>query len=240
MTNLFNNCKLPLNRIQKLQTKAAYKVSPIKHDKEYDSSMITAYLNGNEEAGLQLLESYIDIVGYIYKNPQRAQFKEKSAKLKLDWTYQDREDLMQEICLHFFTLVHEYDFERPFEGLVKGKLHLRVFNNFFEEFAETKLQEMSDEEIEDKSSLVFSEDLQSILLDENQVSKLPSEHLALYNAMNQLSPSQRQIIEMSVVKGWNSIVIAEELDMKDAAVRKALSRGMKRLKEIMNPEEELV
>lgn len=233
--SMFNNRNLPLNRIQKLQQRASRKQNAIVHDNAQDKALVTAYKNGDEEAGLQLLESYIDLVSYIYRYPQKAQYK-TGAKLNIDWTPADKEDLIQEICLHFFALVNEYDAHLgDFQAIVKGKLHLRVYNNFFEDAVTTKFNE-----IEFDESIDFEAKANSILLDEGMTESLPSQHLELYQALNQLTAQQRDIVTMSIVKGWNSKEISQETGLAHATVRQNLKRGLDKLKTIMIPEEEKV
>lgn len=235
MTNkMFNNRDLPLNRMQKLQEKASRKTPAIEHDNKQDHALVIAYRNGDEEAGLQLLESYIDMIGYIYKNPHRAQFK-KNAKVNIDWTSEDKEDLFQEICLHFFQLVSEFDGERDFQGLIKGKLHLRVYDNFFEDVVDHKFNE-----IEFDESFDFEAKSQSILSEETKGS-LPSDHLELYQAFNTLGKRQREVVELVIVKGWNSTEVSQELGITPATVRKTLEHGLKKLRaSLIKPEGEAI
>lgn len=230
---MFNNNDLPLNRMQKLQQRAARKQATIKHDNMMDKALAIAYQNGDEEAGLQLLESYIDMVSYIYRYPHKAQYKAK-AKISIDWTPEEKEDLFQEICLHFFTLVHEFDPKvAEFQAIIKGKLHLRVYDNFFEDVVDHKFNEIELDETMD-----FSTKAQEVFLDDEAVKKLPREHIELYQAFNQLSENQRKVLEASITKGWSAPEIATEFGLERDNVRQLLSRGMKRMKELMIKTEE--
>lgn len=228
MKYMFNNNKLPLNKAQKLQRECAGKVKTIKHSQAEDMALITAYQNGDDDAGFELFKSYKDIVSYIYRNPHKAQYKNKTT-IQIEWTPAEKEDLFQEIAVQFFKLLGEYDPEvGNFEGIVKGKLHLRTHYHFFQDMAEQRLNEIAyDEEID------FEGKAQNILLDESQHSKHPAHFIELYEAFNKLSKRQREVVEMSVIKGWNSTEIARELEMEAKTVRVHLKRGLDKLKIIM-------
>lgn len=229
---MFNNCNLPLNKMQKLQQQASRKQKNIAHTKEQDDSLILAYKNGNEGAGMALFESYMNVVSYIYRYPHKSQFKTGS-KINIDWTPQDKEDLFQEIAYHFFALIEEYDPEiGKFEGLIKGKLHLRVYNNFFEDFAKRSLSEIA---LNDE--LDFEQKAKEIVVsDEATQAKLPKDYIELYNAFNKLSHKERQVMECIVIKGWNASETAQELGILPPAVRKLKERGIKKLTNLLTKE----
>lgn len=228
---MFNNCKLPLNKMQKLQQQATRKQKKTTHDNEQDNALIIAYRNGNEDAGFELFRSYLDIVSYIFRNPHKAQFKQGS-KVNIDWTPQDKEDLFQEIGYHFFVLLDEYDEELgDFQGLIKGKLHLRVYDNFFEDVADRHINEIViDEEID------LEQKARDILLNGNPDKKVPADHMELYMALNQISRKQRQALELSIVKGWNASEVAQELGVSPTSVRMLKMRGLESLRQIMTKE----
>jgi RNA polymerase sigma factor (sigma-70 family) len=225
---MFNNCKLPLNKAQKLQRECSRKVENIKHSQAEDMALLTAYINGNDDAGFELFKSYKDIVSYIYRNPEKAQFK-NNTKMRVDWTPMEKEDLFQEIALQFFKLVSEYDPEvGEFVGIVKGKLHLRVYDNFFEDVADQRFNETAyDEEID------FEGKSQSILLDESQHNKHPAQYIELYEAFNRLSKRQREAVELKVTKGWNAREVAEEMGISHSSARTHIELGLKKLKTLM-------
>ena len=233
---MFNNGHLPLNLMQELQRKAARGVKPIERNHASDLALIEAYQGGMEEAGMSLFISYLDIVSHIYRFPHKVQFKGTS-KLSIAWTPMDKEDLFQEIALHFFDLIDEHDQEvGNFEGIVKGKLHLRVFDNFFEDAVSSKLNEVYEEEPELEA---IDPDSQGLTLDDKPT-KVPAHYLDLYNALNQLTARQRQIVELSVVKGWNATEIGKELGITPANTRMQLKKALDKLKNIMIPEEAAV
>jgi RNA polymerase sigma factor (sigma-70 family) len=175
------------------------------------------------------------LISYIYRNPHKAQFK-KGSKVNIDWTPQDKEDLFQEICYHFYNLLDEFDPDiSELQGLMKGKLHLRVYDNFFEDVADRKINELAfDEDID------IEQKTKDILYNEEVRKSTPQDHIELYMALNQLSQKQRNVLELSIVKGWNATEIAKELDIKPAGVRKTKERALTRLKEIMITEEETI
>jgi RNA polymerase sigma factor (sigma-70 family) len=232
-----NETKLPKNKAQRLQTKLARKVEAIQHDPREDQALITAYNNGDEDAGWVLFENYSDVASIVYKFPSKPPYKtEKMRKLHYQpLSIEDKEDLFQEIAFHFFKLVGEFDpdMKKPFEHMIRAKLHQRVFNNFFSEFIEVETNEVEfDEELD------FEAKANSIFLEEGITENLPSEHIELYQAFNQLSKRQREVLEMSIVKGWDSREIAEELGLKSATVRVTLKNGLEKLRGLMIPTEE--
>jgi RNA polymerase sigma factor (sigma-70 family) len=228
---MFNNCNLPLNKAQKFQAFIAIKQPKAVHKNQEELSLLKAYNAGNEEAGWELFVRYAEIVSYIYRLPHKAQFK-KGSKVLIEWTPQDREDLFQEIALHFFTLLTEYDPEQgELQGLIKGKLHLRVYDNFFEDVADIKINEFElneDLDIEDK--------LRDIL-QSSENGKAPSEYLELYMALNELSSKQREVLELTIVKGWNASETAQEMGLKAPAVRKLKERALEKMTMLLTKED---
>lgn len=223
--------------VQKIQQKVQKKVNKLKRDHREDKALIIAYQNGNEEAGRSLIENYLDIISEVYRYPYHRPIKGRSAKglgaRKPDMNIYDKEDILQEILYCFFALVDEYEHDRNFEGLVKGKLHHRFFNNFFDEYMEVDAKE---QELDDDFETKFLELAQqsSILLeDEENAQDLPQNHIELYYAFNQLSRRQRQVVELSVIKGWSSTVIADEIGADPKTVRVHLKRGLDKLKLIL-------
>lgn len=222
--------QLPKNRVQKMMSKAMRGVAPQEHDNKQDKALIVAYLNGDEEAGMVLAESFLDFFSVIMNKPAKAPRKAKaSQKLWSEPNFHDYEDLFQEILVQFFIMVKQYDPDSaPFAGYVGSMLHQRVFDRYFSEF----IRKNANEELEFDDSLMI--EMKELTVDE---SKLPAEYIHLYQALNKLSSKQREAVEMSVVRGWNSTEIAQELEMKPQTVRKNLERGLKRLRELLNEEE---
>jgi RNA polymerase sigma factor (sigma-70 family) len=227
--------KLKKNKVQKMMAKALRGVAPHKHDNNQDKALIVAYLNGDHDAGMALAESYLDFFSTIMNKPTDVPYKSPAMqRLWADPTYHDYEDLFQEILLHFFIMVHEYDPETaPFASFIGSTLKQRVFNNFFSEFLKVK----TTEEIEYDDAIDIEGKIQSILLDEDTAKKVPAQYLELYEALNKLSKRQREVIEMSVIKGWDSTVIADELGMSSNTVRVHLKRGLEKLKTIMGADD---
>jgi RNA polymerase sigma factor (sigma-70 family) len=230
------------NEIQKLQDKIKFGVDDYPKDNNEDNSLIVAYKNGDTQAGMKLVHNYLDIISYIYKYPfnppRRGEKRARFIGKKPHINFHDKEDLIQEILFHFFVLIEEYDPEygKPFQALVKGKLHHRVHNNFFREFLIIdRHEEEYDEEFESK----YKEAHKSILLDEEATEKLPANYIELYQALNQLGARQREVIILSEVKGWNASEIAEELGINPVTVRRAKQEALKKLREIMVNKEEI-
>jgi RNA polymerase sigma factor (sigma-70 family) len=231
MKYMFNNNKLPLNKAQKFQQECARKQSKkLEHDQRLELALWKEYMNGNEDAGWELFKSYKDIVAYIYQQPHKAQYKNKT-NIRIEWTPAEKEDLFQEIAYQFFKLLHEYDPEMgEIIGIMKGKLHLRVYASFFEDVADQRLNE-----IEFDDDLGFKERVESYQNSEgdDDKKKLPNEYMELYEALGQLSKRQREVVELSILKGWNATVIGDELGISASSARTHLQKGMSRLKTLM-------
>lgn len=229
-----NEKQIPRNKVERFQSVLARKHEKVKHDSDYDRALIHEHREGDADAGWELFESYADELSKIYrfpsKPPRKVQARRKGHYSPM--TYEDKEDLIQEIAFHFFALVDEYDMERPFENMVRGTLHQRVFNQFYADLIDIQVNETrfnEDEELEQK--------VQDVLLSEEEQEKLSPQTLKLYIAINKLSEKQREVVMMSVVRGWNATEIAEEIGSKPAPVRMNLKRGLDRLKELMKEEE---
>lgn len=221
------------NFIETLKREVSQKQPARKHNEDHDRHRINYYLRGTEKAGLDLMLDYVDVISYIYKRPHKPQFH-KNTGLEIDWTAQDKEDLLQEICFHFFQLITEYDpKEGKFEALIKGKLHPRVFQTFAKKACDIKVFET---DLEDNNS--FEAKTAQILLDDSMTEALPQEYIELYRAFNKLSDKQRKAVELVIINEWNSKQVSEELGCSPSTVRTHLQRGLERLKEIMLPEGE--
>jgi len=226
-----------LTEIQKIQRKISRVIDDFPKDDREDRALIKAYLNGNQDAGKSLIENYLDIISVIYNNPSNPPKMRKPDGAKFitrppSPNLYDKEDILQEILLQFFILVKEYDedFGLPFFALVKGKLFLRFHNNYYREYYAIRNKEIEyNDELDGFYGLTDEEA-------EEQPTKKPSQYVELYEALDQLSKRQREIIEMSVVKGWDSTFIAEELGMSSSTVRVHLKRGLEKLKTLMGAE----
>ncbi|PEM30177.1 RNA polymerase sigma factor [Bacillus wiedmannii] len=224
---LFNRGKLPLMDAQKLQQRVHYGVKKFPKDNSLDSALAFRYQRGDEQAGIQLLENYLDIVSDIYRKPTHLRIKKKcSIDLRSISTKEDREDLFQEICTHFFGLALEFDPEvGNFQGLIKGKLHLRVYKYYFSEYIDTRKNETKLDDDFDMADAI-----REIFLEDSVVSE---EVKTLYSAISTLPELQQKIIEMTVVKGWNSTEVSQEIGFTPAYIRKSKERTLRRLRETM-------
>lgn len=224
---LFNRGKLPLMDAQKLQQRVHYGVKKFPKDNSLDESLAIRYQRGDEQAGIKLLENYLDIISDIYRKPTHLRIQKKcSIDLRSISTKEDREDLFQEICTHFFGLILEFDPEvGNFQGLIKGKLHLRVYKNYFAEYIDMRKNETKLEDDFDMADAI-----RDIFLGDSVVSE---DVKSLYSAISKLSELHQKIIEMTVVKGWNSTEVSKELAVSPSCVREAKRRTLRKLKETM-------
>lgn len=222
-----NAIKIEKNEVQKFQLSLARVDTnkKVSHDDREDQALIIAYKNGDEDAGWDLMKSYKDVLAVIYRYPTKAP-RNTDAQKKLQYdtmTPYEKEDLFQEIAFQFFKLVLEYEPEKPFEHAVRAILHQRVFNQFFSKELAVRFNEVELEEENNGST----EDSDIGLKD------TPDKHMDLYQAMNQLTGKQREVLELTIVKGWTVKVTAEELGVSVKSVENAKKRGIDKLRLIM-------
>lgn len=223
----------PKHEMTKMMERARRGVAPREHDALMEHSLILAFQGGSKEAGWELFKLYQDVFSVIISRPSQPPFNSESMRTlpSGDPTYSDYEDIYQEIAVQFFLMLHEFDTEdpTPFEHKARRTLHQRFFNRFYSEFLERRV---TDSELNDLNGPAYELELNM------EEGAKPSEHLELYNAMNQLSPRQRSVVELSVINGWSSTEISEELGMSASTVRVHLANGLKRLKTIMGADED--
>ena len=231
-----NAPKIGLSEVQKFQKEIVRFDTDkrIQHDAKQDKALIVSYLNGDDDSGWELFKSYIDEIAICYRYPTQAPRNSPDQK-KLEYdtlSSYEKEDLLQEIACQFFELVNEYDMERPFENVLRSKLRQRVFNRFFAKELDIKFNEAEFEENEQ-----FEEKLADIMAG-NETTSTPDKHLDLYQALNQLGARKREVVTLSVVKGWSASEIALELGISRNTAKATWRQGLAKLKAIMNPEEE--
>lgn len=227
MGNKFNK-KHP---IQKMMEEARRGVAPREHDHKIENSLIVAFQNGDEKAGFELVKLYQDIFSMIISKPADAPYN--GGRMRKLWdgspSYYDYEDMYQEILAQFFELVKGFDVsgDAPFQAVCVKVLHQRFFNRYFSEFIEKRdIEKSYDDEINfDPDSLETKENVTQ--------KRKPADYPELYDALDKLSKKQRQVVEMSIVKGWDSSFIASELGMSNNTVRVHLKRGLDKLKTLM-------
>lgn len=220
---------LPLSEVQLLQKELATKQHNIHRDPQVDKALCLAYQEGSNEAAVKLIYRYLDKLSYIYRFPTRTKNR-GGAKCKIDitgsTTKQDKEDLLQEILYHFLKLLLEYDHTKgDLQGLIVGKLHLRVFYYHYGDLVDIRMNEGELDENYD-----MEEEMKEIFLEEKEV---PDQVKELYAALSSLTPRQRQIAEMTIVKGWTAPEAAKELGIEGITVRRAKYEIIKKLKEKM-------
>jgi RNA polymerase sigma factor (sigma-70 family) len=225
---LSNKKQVKKHPVQILLGKCRQGVAPKHHDNEQEIALIQRYKEGDDEAGWSLVYNYIDTFSVILSKPTKPPIKTRAMeRLFASPSAEDFEDLFQEVLVQFFILVDEYEEDKgPFVNMIRSKLHQRVFNRYFSEYLFTK---MSETELEENYNLVPCEE--SIFIEE--VQKVPAHYIELYEALNQITSKQREVIILSVVKGWSSGDIALELDSTATAIRKLKERGISQLKLIM-------
>lgn len=220
---------LPLSEAQLLQKQLATKQENLHRDPEVDKQLCLAYQEGSNEAGVALIYRYLDKLSYIYRFPTRTKNR-GGAKCKIDitgsTTKEDKEDLFQEIIYHFLKLLLEYDpTEGDLQGLIIGKLHLRVFYYHYGDLVDLR---MNEQELDDNYDM--EEEIKEIFLDEKEV---PDETKRLYLALSELSPKQRKIIDHCVIKGLPAKEVASELDIHFSRVSHIKKNTLVKLRKLM-------
>ncbi|PGL88566.1 RNA polymerase subunit sigma-70 [Bacillus thuringiensis] len=220
---------LPKLEAQLLQQELGRKQKAIQRAPEVDKQLCLAYQEGSNEAGVALIYRYLDKLSYIYRFPTRTKNR-GGAKCKIDitdsTTKEDKEDLAQEIFYHFLKLLLEYDpAVGDLQGLIIGKLHLRVFYYHYGDLIDLR---MNEQELDDNYNI--EEEIKEIYLEEKEV---PAEVKNLYEALSKFTPKQRQIIDLTVCKGWTNAEAARELGVSLKYLKPARHKLMKRLKEKM-------
>jgi RNA polymerase sigma factor (sigma-70 family) len=224
--------KLPDNEIQKIQKELERgKRFSMEHDDKTEKELMRRFQNGDSEAVMELIRLYLDVISVVYRRPFNPPFfKEVYAIRSLRYevfrsTPQNKEDYLQAILENFIQLVSENDQneERELKGLILGKLHMRVYDRFIYDF------------IEQDSNLLLVEDVQNYVDKSYKapVEEKPKDYTELYKALDTLSERQREVVELSTMKGWNSTEIAQEIGIDAKTVRVHLKRGLDKLKLIM-------
>jgi RNA polymerase sigma factor (sigma-70 family) len=229
-----------MTQIQLLQKRVTRGVEKTEKDNKQDMALLRAYQSGNEEAGMELVENYLDIISEIYRHPfspQRRGQRKKFVGQKPHIGAQDREDFLQEILLQFFVLVGEYDADtgKPFEAIIKGKLHHRAYHSYFSEFLDKHHNEDANENTFDD---LIDEDTTEGLFVSELNEGVPADHLDLYQAMNKLGKRQREVFIMSFVNGWTGEEIAQELGISPNTVWVTKSKALAKMKELLAKEDE--
>ena len=219
---------LPLMEAQLLQKEIAQKQPNLNlvRDHEVDKQLCLAYQQGSNEAGVELIYRYIDKLSYIYRFPTRTKNR-GGAKCKIDittsTTKEDKEDLFQEIVYHFLKLLLEYDPEEgDLQGLIIGKLHLRVFFYHYGDLVDIR---MNEGELDDNYDI--EEEMKEIFLEEKEV---PEDIRRVYLAIGELTPPQREILDKTVVKGWTFRETATEMGKSIGYISKEKTLIMRKLK----------
>lgn len=220
---------LPLSEAQLIQKELGKRQEDIKRDPLVDKELCLAYQQGDHSAAIKLIYRYLDKLSFVYRFPTRTKNR-GGAKCKIDitssTTKEDKEDLFQEIIYHFTKLLLEYNpAEGDLQGLIVGKLHLRVFYYHYGDLVDIR---MNEGELDDNYDM--EEEMKEIFLEEKEV---PDRVKHLYNVLSDLSPRQRQIIERTVCRGWTVSETAKDLRVSHKYVETTKSKSIRKLREKM-------
>lgn len=219
---------LPLSEAQLIQKELGKRQEDIKRDPLVDKELCLAYQQGDHSAAVKLIYRYLDKLSFVYRFPTRTKNR-GGAKCKIDitssTTKEDKEDLFQEIIYHFTKLLLEYDpAEGDLQGLIVGKLHLRVFYYHYGDLVDIR---MNEGKLDDNYDM--EEEMKDIFLDDER--EVPEEVRQMYLAISELTPNQRDILDKTVVKGWTSTEIASELGFSGNYVRKEKHKVIRKLRD---------
>jgi RNA polymerase sigma factor (sigma-70 family) len=217
---------LPKLEAQLIQQELGRKQESIQRDPEVDKQLCLAYQEGFNEAGVTLIYRYLDKLSYIYRFPTRTKNR-GGTKCKIDitgsTTKEDREDLAQEILYHFLKLLLEYDPTKgDLQGLIVGKLHLRVFYYHFGDLVDLRMNET---ELDDNYDM--EEEIKEIFIEEKE---MPQQIKDLYLSLGELTVKERKVIDLMVIKGWTDRETANEIGINFEAAKKIKQRTIAKLK----------
>lgn len=202
------------------------------HDQITDLMLVEEYRDGNENAMMELIDRYSDVIYFAYNNPAKLPGQKIAKNLSFSFTPEDKEDLWNCAILNFVDLVTHYDEEKgPLEYYVRGTLRYRVFNEFFQVEMEKIINE-SDKELDDQ----FISEFKSIFIEDADY--VPSNYIELYQAMNTLTIRQKQIFEMQVVNGWSHAEVAKELGISAGTVMNTKNTVVRKLQKYLDKIEE--
>lgn len=220
---------LPLSEAQLLQKELGKRQEDIKRDPLVDKELCLAYQQGDHSAAVKLIYRYLDKLSFVYRFPTRTKNR-GGAKCKIDitnsTTKEDKEDLFSEVIYHFLKLLLEYDpAEGDLQGLIVGKLHLRVFYYHYGDLIDLR---MNEQELDDNYDI--EEEIKEIYLEEREV---PDEIKRLYAELSELTPDQRKVIELCVAKGWSCREASNETGINYESVKKIKQRTLAKLRKQM-------
>ena len=220
---------LPLSEAQLIQKELGKRQEDIKRDPLVDKELCLAYQQGDHSAAVKLIYRYLDKLSFVYRFPTRTKNR-GGAKCKVDitssTTKEDKEDLFQEIIYHFTKLLLEYDpAEGDLQGLIVGKLHLRVFYYHYGDLIDLR---MNEQELDDNYDI--EDEIKEIYLEEREV---PDEIKRLYAELSELTPGQRKVIELCVAKGWSCREASNETGINYESVKKIKQRTLAKLRKQM-------
>ncbi|RAT01408.1 RNA polymerase subunit sigma-70 [Bacillus cereus] len=220
---------LPLSEAQLIQKELGKRQEDIKRDPLVDKELCLAYQQGDHSAAIKLIYRYLDKLSFVYRFPTRTKNR-GGAKCKIDitssTTKEDKEDLFQEVIYHFTKLLLEYDpAEGDLQGLIVGKLHLRVFYYHYGDLIDLR---MNEQELDDNYDI--EEEIKEIYLEEREV---PDEIKRLYAELSELTPDQRKVIELCVAKGWSCREASNETGINYESVKKIKQRTLAKLRKQM-------
>lgn len=221
---------LPLSEAQLIQKELGKRQDDTKRDPLVDKELCLAYQQGDHSAAVQLIYRYLDKLSFVYRFPTRTKNR-GGAKCRIDitssTTKEDKEDLFQEIIYHFLKLLLEYDPTKgDLQGLIVGKLHLRVFYYHYGDLVDIRMNEGELDENYD-----MEEEMKDIFLDDER--EVPEVVKSLYSNLSDLSPRQRQVIERTVCRGWTVSETAKDLGVSHKYVETTKSKSIRKLREKM-------
>lgn len=138
-------------------------------------------------------------------------------------SYQEAEDMTQEIFLKLFHSLEKYDFKKNFQAwfLTLAKNHL------IDNYRRTKWEKKSRDDFDEKFVRAESRDNPEIGVEKDETKKL------IWSGLNRLSPDIRICIILRDIQGKRYDEIAEIMSLPLGTVKSRVNRGRLQLAEIL-------
>lgn len=138
-------------------------------------------------------------------------------------TYEEAEDMTQDIFMKLYTSLSKYDFEKNFSAWL-----LTLAKNYLiDQYRRTKWEKKTREDFNEHylSSEAFESPENGILKEESKK--------IIWKGLNQLSSAVRMIVILRDIQGKKYEEIAEIMDLPVGTVKSRVNRGRMQLSEIL-------
>lgn len=234
-----------LNKIvvHKIKVKAGqYDVSQRfpKIDETDAKELLDQFHKGSELAFEKLCDMFIHPIAYAYQKPTAIKGNENRPMLNMN--FHDKEDHFQNILLEFFLMLKSYDEKKgKLTRYINKSLMWNLFNKHIRntvERSKTETLQSESDDTEDSCGLKIIDDLAKYepqkQLDEMEVRM---KFLPLYQALQDLSPSRKKVLELHYFQSMTLTDIAKHLGKSDSTIRNTKRQGLKQLEKVLDYED---